>query len=81
LLEWNNDYEIIDSLNDTIGIGDNGGGEFIALEKLPNGNIRIILSPFTDLDKENHIEIGNSFTDFIRRMNNDEKWFKDNDTK
>lgn len=34
LLDWNNGYEIIDNLKMTIGIGDNGGGEFIGLENL-----------------------------------------------
>jgi hypothetical protein len=81
LLGWNNGYEIIDTIKLTIGIGDNGGGEFIGLEKLNDGNIRIILSPFIDLDKACHIEIGNSFTDFLTRMDNGEKWFKDNETE
>jgi hypothetical protein len=81
LLDWNNGYEIIDNLKMTIGIGDNGGGEFIGLEKLTDGKTRIILTPFIDLDKEYHIEIGNSFTDFLSRMDNGEKWFKDNETE
>ena len=81
LLDWNNGYEIIDNLKMTIGIGDNGGGEFIGLEKLTDGKTRIILTPFIDLDKEYHIEIGNSFTDFLTRMDNGEKWFKDNETE
>ena len=65
LLEWNNGYEIIDNLKMTIGLTD--------------GKIRIVLTPFIDLDKECHIEIGNSFTDFLTRMDNGEKWFKDNE--
>ena len=81
LLDWNNGYEIIENLKMTIGIGDNGGGEFIGLEKLSDGRIRIILTPFIDLDKEYHIEIGNSFTDFLTRMDNGKKWFKDNETE
>ena len=76
LLDRNTDYEIIVNLKMTIGIGDNGGGEFIGLEKLVNGKTRVILTPFIDLDKESHIEIGNSFTDFLTRMDNGEKWFK-----
>ncbi len=81
LLDWNNEYEIIDTIKLTIGIGDNGGGEFIGLEKLNDGNTRTILSPFIDLDKAYHIEIGNSFTDFLTRMENGEKWFKDDETE
>jgi hypothetical protein len=76
LLEFNEGYEIIDNLKLTIAIGDNGGGEFIGLEKLASGEIRTILTPYIDLDKECHIEIGNSFTDFLARMDNGEKWFK-----
>ena len=76
LSEWNIRYEIIDNLKMTIGIGDNGGGEFIGLEKLVDGKIRTVLTPFIDLDKEYHIEIGNSFTNFLERMDNGEKWFK-----
>lgn len=75
LLEWNDGYEIIDNLNATIGIGDNGGGEFIGIERLVNGNFRTILTPFIDLNNEYHIEIGTSFTDFLKRMDNGEKWF------
>ncbi len=76
LLDWNNGYEIFDNLKMTIGIGDNGGGEFIGLEKLVDGNIRIILTPYIDLDRQYHIEIGNSFTDFLLRMDKGERWFK-----
>ncbi|HTO36772.1 MAG TPA: SMI1/KNR4 family protein [Flavobacterium sp.] len=81
LLDWNIGYEIFDNLKMTIGIGDNGGGEFIGLEKFNNENIRVILTPFIDLDKEYHIEIGYSFTNFLTRMDNGKKWFKDNETE
>jgi hypothetical protein len=81
LLEWNEGYEIIENLKMTIGIGDNGGGEFIGLEKIVDGKIRTVLTPFIDLDKEYHIEIGISFTDFLKRMDNGEKWFTENETK
>lgn len=80
LLDWNNGYEIIDNLKMTIGIGDNGGGEFIGLEKLNDGNLRVILTPFIELEKQYHVEIGNSFTDFLTRMDNGERWFKENET-
>lgn len=76
LLDWNEGYEIVDNLIMTVGIGDNGGGEFIGLEKTDERNIRIVLTPFIDLDREYHIEIGSSFTDFLRRLDNGKKWFK-----
>ena len=81
LLEWNEGYEIIENLKNTIGIGDNRGGEFIGLEKLADGKKRIILIPFIDLDKEYHIEIGDSFSDFLRRMDNGVKRFDEIDMK
>jgi hypothetical protein len=81
LLEWNEGYEIINNLKETIGIGDNGGGEFIALEKMVDGKIRTILTPFIDLKEEYHVEIGFSFTDFLKRMDQGKKWFKDDKTK
>jgi hypothetical protein len=76
LLDFNEGYEIIENLRMIIGIGDNGGGEFIGLEKLVDGKYRIILTPFIGLDKEDHIEIGSSFTDFFIRLDNGEEWFK-----
>jgi hypothetical protein len=81
LLEWNEGYEIIENLKMTIGIGDNGGGEFIGLEKSVDGKIRTILTPFIDLDKDYYIEVGISFTDFLKRMDNGEKWFKEDKPK
>src|SRR4051812_15275125 len=54
LLESNEVYGIIDNLKLTIGIGSNGGGEFIGLEKNENGKARVILSPFIDQDKAYH---------------------------
>jgi hypothetical protein len=74
LLELNQAYQIIDNLKMTVGIGDNGGGEFIALEFI-GGKTRVILSPFIDLDKQYHIEIGSSFTNFLERMDKEQKWF------
>ena len=77
LLSLNQKYEIFENLLETIGIGDNGSGELIAIEKRNDGGLRIILTPFIDLDKQNHIEIGKSFTDFLVKLDKGEKWFKD----
>lgn len=77
LLSLNQDYKIFENLPETIGIGDNGAGEFIALEKLDDGELRVVLTPFIDLEKQYHIEIGKSFTDFLVRLDSGEKWFKD----
>ena len=77
LLSSNRGYEIFENLPLTIGIGSNGAGEFIGIEKLDDGRLRIILTPFIDLDKQYHIEIGNSFADFLLKLDKGEKWFKD----
>jgi len=76
IITLNNSYGILDNLSKTIGIGTNGGGEFIAIEFLFTSNYQIVLSPFIDLNKQYHIEIGTSFTDFLIRLSNREEWFK-----
>jgi len=76
LIELNRSYEIIDSLSNTLGIGGNGAGEFIAIQYMANNRCRIVLSPFMDLDEEYHIEIGTSFTDFLIRLESGQEWFK-----
>ena len=76
LAERNKGYQIFTYLPKTLGIGGNGGGEFIAMEQLDDGKLRIVLSPFIDLDRQYHIEIGTSFTDFLMRLDNGEEWFK-----
>ena len=75
LIRINTDYEIFEYLTKTFLIGGNAGGEYIAIEQTENDNIRIILSPFIVVDKEAHIEIGSSFTDFLERLDNGQKWF------
>ncbi len=76
LMETNQGYQIFTNLPKTLGIGTNGGGEFIAMEQLDDGKIRMVISPLINLDKESHIEIGKSFTDFLIRLDNGQKWFK-----
>ena len=76
LVDTNMDFNITDNLPDTLGIGDNGGSEFIAIELVNNEKYRIVLSPFVDLDKQCHVEIGTSFTDFLVRLDNGQKWFE-----
>jgi hypothetical protein len=76
LLSLNQNYKIFENLPGTIGIGGNGAGEFIGIEKLDD-QLRVILTPFIDLDKQYHIEIGDSFTDFLLRLDKRQEWFKD----
>lgn len=74
IIEINIDYQIFKYLPKTLGIGGNGGGEYIAIEQLKNNKLRIVLSPFI-IDKDAHIEIGTSFTDFLERLENRKQWF------
>jgi hypothetical protein len=74
IIEINTDYQIFKYLPSTLGIGGNGSGEFIAIENLEDNKLRIVLSPFI-IEKEAHIEIGTSFTDFLQRLDNGADWF------
>ena len=76
IIEANMDCRIIANLPNTIGIGTDGAGEFIGLEKITKNSCRVILSPLIDLDKQYHVTIGSSFTDFLIRLDNGQEWFK-----
>jgi hypothetical protein len=74
IVKMNTDYQIFDCLSHTLAIGGNGSSEYIAIEKLNDDRLRIVLSPFL-IEEEAHIEIGVSFTDFLARLVNGKKWF------
>lgn len=75
LIQANKDYKIVEELTGTIGIGTNGSGEFIGIEIDQDNNTKIILSPFVGLNSKNNTEIGQSFTDFLIRLDNKIEWF------
>ncbi|MDA6072341.1 SMI1/KNR4 family protein [Flavobacterium sp. AC] len=75
IIEANKNYNIVEELTRTIGIGSNGSGEFIGIEIDLSDNVKIILSPFIDLDSKHNIEIGKSFTDFLIRLDHKIEWF------
>lgn len=74
IIDINTDYQIFIYLPQTLGIGGNGSGEFIAIEHLGDNDLRIVLPPFI-IEKEAHIETGTSFTDFLQRLENGKEWF------
>lgn len=76
ILMRNRESGIFKHLPLTIAIGNNPSSEFIGIEFVDNHKYRIVLSPFIDLDTQYHIEIGNSFTDFLFRLDNGKKWFE-----
>jgi hypothetical protein len=76
LLENNEGYHIQEYLgNNILGIGSNCSSECIMIELLPDGNYRVVLTPFL-FEKEYHITIGTSFTDMLVRLDSGEEWFK-----
>ncbi|SFC92876.1 SMI1/KNR4 family protein [Flavobacterium phragmitis] len=75
IIDANLEYHIFEKLPQTLAIGTNGSGEFIGIEFEDNNGIKIILSPFMDLNTQYHVEIGNSFTDFLVRLDNGIEWF------
>jgi hypothetical protein len=75
LIVLNIEHGVFGDLHLTFAIGGNGAGEFIAIEKNNLDNIKIIFSPFLDLDAKNNIVIGDSFTDFLERLDNGKNWF------
>jgi hypothetical protein len=76
LIGANTDYQIFENLPKTLAIGGNGSSEIIAIEQTVDNSIRVVLTPFIDLDKQYHIEIGISFTEFLQRLDNGQEWFK-----
>jgi hypothetical protein len=75
IIEENSAYRI-NSIPNTLGIGNNGASEFIGIEILDKNIYRMVISPYIDLDPEYHIGIGTSFTDFLERLNDNKQWFE-----
>ncbi|AMM50711.1 hypothetical protein TH61_05315 [Rufibacter sp. DG15C] len=75
LVEQNEGYLILENLPATIGIGSNGAGELIALERVNEEEVKVVLTPFVDLSQDYHIPIGDSFTDFLQRLDKGQEWF------
>lgn len=75
IIDANLEYHIFEKLPQTLAIGTNGSGEFIGIEFEDDNSLKIILSPSVDLNTKYHVEIGNSFTDFLLRLDNGVEWF------
>ena len=76
LIPINNEYSIFSNLDKTLGIGTNLSGELIAIENFGIDQHRIVLTPFIDLSKEYNLTIGDSFTDFLIRLDSGKEWFE-----
>lgn len=76
LAEANDGYEFPEYRPGILGIGTDGGGEFIGIQFSKDGTHRIILSDFLNDNEEYFIEIGTSFLDMLVRLDNGREWFE-----
>ncbi len=60
----NKGYSIQEIESSFFGIGSSMGGDLIALESMSSDDLRVILTPFIGMSKEDSYEIGNNFSDF-----------------
>ena len=75
LLQANEDYNVKEECPDIFLIGSNGGGEGIALDYVKDDNPAIVLVPLIGMEREDIVEIGDSFTDMIVRLEAGKSWF------
>lgn len=73
IIPFNERFGIFDRLPQTIAIGDNGYGEWIGFEELADYRVRVVLSPFMDLNNKYNIEIAPSFTQFLSALDESEE--------
>jgi hypothetical protein len=57
-----------------ISIGSNGASENIGIKPINDNNYRIVIAQYIR-DVDDHIEIGLSFTDMLKRLNEGLTWF------
>ena len=75
IINANKAHRIVEQMPNTIGIGTNGSGEFIGIDHCNSEKIQIVLSPLIGLDSKYNTIIGESFTDFLVRLDNRVEWF------
>jgi hypothetical protein len=68
LIAYNEGYEIFRSMPNTFGIGSNGSGGLLAIEREDSGLISYVKTPFTMLDSEKNEYLASSFTEFIEKL-------------
>lgn len=76
LIELNTGYRIFETLPNTLNIGGNRGGSYIAIEKTSTDSFKIVLGEYIGMNKEDHIDIGDSFSEFLIRLDDGREWFE-----
>ena len=72
--EMNESSDILEYFNDVLSIGGNGAGESIGLDFSTTPS-SVVLFPLINIDREDFIKIGDSFLDFIERLDRGIPWF------
>lgn len=68
LIAYNEGYEIFKSMPNTFGIGSNGSGGLLAIEREDSGLISYVLTPFTLLDPCKNEYLASSFSELIEKL-------------
>lgn len=68
LIAYNEGYEIFRCMPNTFGIGSNGSGGLLAMEREDSGLISYVKTPFTLLDSSKNEYIASSFTEMIEKL-------------
>ncbi|MFW5762176.1 MAG: SMI1/KNR4 family protein [Cyclobacteriaceae bacterium] len=68
LIAYNEGYEIFRNMPNTFGIGSNGTGGLLAMEREDSGLISYVKTPFTLLDPSKNEYLASSFTEFIEKL-------------
>lgn len=63
-----------DSDSAVIVIGSNGASEYIGIKPINDKDYRVVIGQYIR-DADDHIEIGLSFTDMLKRLNEGIEWF------
>ena len=74
LIAFNSEFNTEEKEANTILIGSNGASESIGIRFFEEGEHQVVIAQYiTDID--DHIEVGDSFTDTIKRLENGQVWF------
>jgi hypothetical protein len=75
LAKSNKALSVQEYLPSCFAIGGNGSGEMIALKKVGLDACIVVLTPLIGMSIEDCIEVGDSFTDFLTRLEAGRGWF------